>query len=100
MPGADKLTARLLAQDPFARLEDLHIGIPWGAGKSTLQEPLDHGGFVSRVALIGYIETLTSLDRECFIPRSLLNGLTGIATNAPMYARADLPVHADSHWGN
>jgi hypothetical protein len=64
MPGVDATTARLLAEQAVRRLEELHHWIPSKAAAETLNEPLDHGGFVSQVALIATIERLTALDRE------------------------------------
>jgi hypothetical protein len=100
MPGVDKATARLLAEDAVQRLDHLHTWVPTALAKQTLREPLNHGGFVSQEALLAGIENLCSLDRDAFIPRRLLNGLTEIAERAPMRARVDTPIHADCHWGN
>lgn len=65
-----------------------------------LGEPLDHGGFVSKAALLAEIENLAALDRDGIVPRRHLDGLTAIAERAPLRARAAVPVHADCHWGN
>jgi hypothetical protein len=100
MLGVDATTAHLLAEQAVRRLEALHHWIPSGATAQTLHEPLDHGGFVSRSALIVTIERLIDLDRERTIPRHLLEGLTAVAERAPLHALTDTPVHADCHWGN
>ncbi len=100
MPGTDQVTARLLAGEAVQRLEALHDWRPEGQPGQTLTEPLDHGGFVSQAALFADIETLAALDRNRTIPHRLLDGLTAIAERAPQRAQADVPVHADCHWGN
>jgi aminoglycoside phosphotransferase (APT) family kinase protein len=100
MPGADGVTARLLAEQAVQRLGALHSWMPAGHARQTLREPLDHGGFVSQAALFAEAENLAALDREAIIPRHLLDGVTAIAERAPPRARAVVPVHADCHWGN
>lgn len=100
MPGVDDVTARLLAEEAVQRLDRLHSWIPAGHAEQTLREPLDHGGFVSQAALFAEIENLAALGRDGIVPRHLLDGLTEIAERAPLHARAVVPVHADSHWGN
>jgi hypothetical protein len=100
MPGVDKMTARLLAEDAVQRLYELHNWIPVDVAEQTLREPLNHGGFISQDALLAGIENLASLDWDGFIPRRLLNGLTKIAMRAPPRAHAVVPIHADCHWGN
>lgn len=100
MAGVDKVTARLLAEDAVQQLDELHKWIPTGIAEETLREPLDHGGFVSQEALLSGTEKLASLNRDGFIARQLLNGLTEIAKRAPMRAQVDVPIHADCHWGN
>jgi hypothetical protein len=100
MRGVDKATACLLAEDAVQRLDELHNWIPTGVAEQTLRQPLNHGGFASQDALLIGIENLASLDRNGFIPRRLLNGLTEVAKRAPTRARVDIPIHADCHWGN
>ena len=100
MPGMDRTTARLLAQEAVQRLSRLHSWTPAGHAEQTLGEPIDHGGFVSRAALFAEVENLAAQDRDGIVPRHLLDGLTAIAERAPLHARAVVPVHADCHWGN
>jgi aminoglycoside phosphotransferase (APT) family kinase protein len=100
MPGVDRATARLLAEEAVQQLGRLHSWVPAGEARDTLAEPLDHGGFVSRAALFAEVENLAALDREKVVPRRLLDGLATIAEGAPRHARAAVPVHADCHWGN
>jgi aminoglycoside phosphotransferase (APT) family kinase protein len=100
MPGVDGVTARLLAEDAVQRLEGLHSWTPAGQAEQTLEEPLDHGGFVSQAALFAELEHLAAVDRDAIVPLHLLDGLTAIAERAPLHARAVVPVHADCHWGN
>jgi hypothetical protein len=100
MPGVDGVTARLLAEEAVHRLDGLHSWMPAGPAEQTLREPLDYGGFVSQAALFVEVENLAALDRDGIVPRHLLDGLTAIAERAPLHARAVVPVHADSHWGN
>ncbi len=100
LPGMDSGTARLLAEEAVQRLALLHGWLPAGPAEQTLGEPLDHGGFVSQAALVAEVENLAALDRDGFVHRHLLDGLTAIAERAPLHARAVVPVHADCHWGN
>ena len=100
LPGVDGGTARLLAGEAVQRLGRLHSWMPAGHAGQTLREPLDHGGFVSRAALLAEVENLAARDRDGIVPRHLLDGLTAIAGRAPLRARAVVPVHADCHWGN
>ncbi|MBQ1075144.1 phosphotransferase [Micromonospora sp. C31] len=100
MPGVDEPTARLLAEEAVQRLRGLHGWTPAAHARRTLGEPLDHGGFVSRAALFAEVEELAALNRDGLVPRRVLDGLTAIAERAPSQARADVPVHADCHWGN
>jgi hypothetical protein len=100
MPGVDSVTARLLAEEAVQRLDELHNWLPAGHAERTLGEPLDHGGFVGRAALLADAENLAARDRDRIVPRHLLDGLTAIAERAPLHARAVVPVHADCHWGN
>jgi hypothetical protein len=100
MPGVDGATACLLAEQAVQRLGELHGWIPAGQAEQTLREPLDHGGFVSRAALLAEIDDLAALDRGGNVSARLLSGLTGIAERAPLRARVTVPVHADCHWGN
>ena len=100
MPGVDSATARLLAEEAVRQLARLHSWVPASQAGHTLEEPLDHGGFVSRAALFTEVGNLAALDREEIVPRRLLDGLSAIAERAPLHARAVAPVHADCHWGN
>ena len=100
MPGTDSLTACLLAEEAVQRLGGLHSWLPAGHAGQTLGEPLDHGGFVGRAALLAEVENLAARDRDGIVPRHHLDGLTAIAERAPLRARAVVPVHADCHWGN
>lgn len=100
LPGVDAVTARLLAEEAVQRLAGLHSWTPSGQAEQTLREPLDHGGFVSRAALLAEVANLAALDRDEIVPRHLLDGLTAVAERSPLHARAVVPVHADCHWGN
>jgi hypothetical protein len=100
LPGVSAATAHALAEDAIRMLEGVHSWIPTGHARQTLSEPLDHGGFVSRAALFAGLDTLATLDRSGFVPGHLLDGLATIAERAPVHARAEVPVHADCHWGN
>lgn len=95
LPGVDSATARLLAEQAVRQLGRLHRWVPAGQSRDTLREPLDHGGFVSRAALLAEIKNLAALDREGMVARRLLGGLRVIAEAAPPHARAVVPVHAD-----
>lgn len=100
MPGVDRETAQLLAADAVRRLGALHSWTPSGPAEHTLREPLDHGGFVGRAALLAEIDNLAALDTGGTVPRRLLDGLMAIADRAPLAAQAVIPVHADCHWDN
>jgi Phosphotransferase enzyme family len=100
MPGVDSVTARLLAEEAVRRLGRLHSWTPAGRAEQTLGEPLDHGGFTGRAALLAEIENLAATDRDGIVPRHLLDGLTAIAERARLHSRVIVPVHADCHWGN
>ena len=100
MPGLDAVTARALAEEAVERLNGLHGWIPAGHVEEVLREPLDHGGFTGRAALVADLENLGALDRHRTMPPRLLEGLTAIAERAPLHARATVPVHADCHWDN
>lgn len=100
LPGVDGATACLLAEQAMQRLGGLHDWIPAGHAELTLREPLDHGGFVSRAALVAEIDSLAALDRGGLVSARLLDGLTAIAERAPLRAGVAVPVHADCHWGN
>jgi hypothetical protein len=100
LPGADGVTARLLAEQAVQRLGRLHSWLPAGHAEQTLKEPLDHGGFVSQAALRTEIDALAAVDKDGFVPRHLIDGLAAIAERAPPHARVVVPVHADCHWGN
>jgi Phosphotransferase enzyme family len=100
LPGVDGTTARLLAREAVERLGLLHGWTPPAAARQTLSEPLDHGGFTGREALLAEIGRLTVVNRDRFIPRHLLAGLTAIAERAPLHALSLVPVHADCHCGN
>ncbi|MFE1413344.1 phosphotransferase family protein [Streptomyces sp. NPDC058746] len=100
MPGVDAATARSLAEEAVQRLDRLHSWTPSAHIGRILGEPLDHGGFTSRSALVAEIEKLAALNRDGTVPRRLVDGLTAIAEHAPDQARAVVPVHADCHWDN
>ncbi|WP_329116583.1 phosphotransferase family protein [Streptomyces sp. NBC_01465] len=100
MPGVDRATARSWAEEAVQRLDLLHKWTPSSDIEQLLREPLDHGGFTGRAAFSADVENLAALDREGFVPRRLLDGLTAIAERAPLHARAVVPVHADCHWDN
>lgn len=100
MPGMDGAAARLLAEQAVQQLGRLHSWMPAGQARHTLEEPLNHGGFVSQAALFAEVENLAALDQNGLVPRRLLDGLTAIAERAPLQARVAVPVHADCHWGN
>ncbi|MCC3770150.1 phosphotransferase family protein [Streptomyces sp. UNOC14_S4] len=100
MQGVDGVTARSLAEEAVQQLDRLHHWTPPGNADRTLKEPLDHGGFTGRAALVAEVEELVALDQDGSVPRHLLDGLAAIAEHAPLHARAVVPVHADCHWGN
>jgi len=100
LPGVDGATARLLAEQVVQRLGELHRWVPAGQAGQTLREPLDHGGFVGRAALLAEIDALAVVNRDGIVPARLLTGLTAIAERAPLRAQVTVPVHADCHWGN
>ncbi|MCL7456842.1 GNAT family N-acetyltransferase [Micromonospora sp. MSM11] len=100
LPGVDEATARRLAEDAVQRLHRLHGWTPGADARRTLGETLDHGGFVGRDALLAEVEKLAALDRDGIVARRVLDGLAALAQDAPSLARADVPVHADCHWGN
>jgi hypothetical protein len=93
LPNVDRRTACSLAEQAVQRLHALHAWVPSGRAEQVLREPLDHGGFVSREALLAEIDGLD-------VPVALLKGLRAIAANAPARASVNVPVHADCHWGN
>lgn len=100
MPGVDSATARLLTGEAIRRLDGMHSWVPTGQAKQTLEETLDHGGFVGQVPLFAEIENLAVGDRGGIVPRHLLDGLRAIAERDSSPPRAAVPVHADCHWGN
>jgi hypothetical protein len=100
LPGVDAGTARSLAEQAVQRLDALHNWAPTGHAARILQEPLDHGGFVSQAALFAEIDSLAAADRDAVVSPALLDGLMAIAQSAPPHARVVVPVHADCHWGN
>jgi hypothetical protein len=100
MPNVDAATARYLSEQAVRRLTQLHRWTPSGAAAQILNESLDHGGFVSRSALLTKVESLAGLDHDATIPHHLLDGLMAIAQRAPQHALINAPVHADCHWGN
>jgi hypothetical protein len=100
LPGIDEATARRLAEVAIGYLQELHRWAPAGSADETLREPLDHGGFVGRAALLAEIGSLAAVDRHGFVPPSLLDGLEAIAERSPQHAPSAVPVHADCHWGN
>src|ERR1700691_4649018 len=74
LPGVDRATAQELAGDAVRRLRALHRGTPSGPAERTLREPLDHGGFTGRAALLAEIDRLAALNRDGTVPRRLLDG--------------------------
>jgi hypothetical protein len=100
LPGVDRATARLLAAGAVRRLGALHGWTPSGSVERTLREPLDHGGFAGRAALLAEIDCLAALNRDGTVAGHLIDGLTAIADRAPLAAQTVVPVHADCHWGN
>jgi len=100
MPGVNRVTAQLLAADAVRRLGALHGWTPSDPAERTLREPLDHGGFAGRAALLAEIDRLAALNRDGAVPRRQLDGLMAIADRAPLAAQTVVPVHADCHWGN
>ncbi|ROP28224.1 phosphotransferase family enzyme [Couchioplanes caeruleus] len=100
LPGVEAATARSLAEQAVQRLEVLHRWAPSPPARKVLAEPLDHGGLVTKAALLALIDSLATIDRNSVVRPALLKGLTAIADNAPVSASTDTPVHADCHWGN
>jgi hypothetical protein len=100
LPGADTRTAWALAEQAVHRLGVLHTWTPPEHAAQILREPLDHGGFTGRDALLALLDHLVAADRAGVVAPALLSGLTAIAANAPDHARTTVPVHADCHWGN
>jgi hypothetical protein len=100
LPGAGTRTACRLAEQAVHRLGVLHAWTPPARAANVLNEPLDHGGFVSRDALCTLLDDLAAADRDAVVPSALRTGLTAIAANAPSHAGTGIPVHADCHWGN
>ncbi|MFI7276145.1 phosphotransferase family protein [Streptomyces sp. NPDC049879] len=100
LPGVDAVTARRLAEEAVRRLGDLHSWTPGPEARDMLEEPLEHGGFTGRDALLAEVGKLAADDRERALSRRLLDGLTALAEQAPPRARTAVPVHADCHWDN
>jgi hypothetical protein len=100
LPDVDAVTARSLVEQAVQRLDALHNWAPASHAARILQEPLDHGGFVSQSALFAQTDSLAAADRDAVVPPVLLDGLMAIAQSAPPHARVMVPVHADCHWGN
>ena len=100
LTGLDRATAQLLAAGAVRRLGALHGWTPSGSAERTLREPLDHGGFAGRAALLAEIDRLAALNRDGTVAGRLIDGLTAIADRAPLAAQTVVPVHADCHWGN
>jgi Ser/Thr protein kinase RdoA (MazF antagonist) len=100
LPGLDARAACSLAEQAVHRLGALHAWTPPDRAAGVLREPLDHGGFVSRDALLTLLDDLTAADRAAVVPSALLTALSAIAANAPSRAGTGVPVHADCHWGN
>ncbi|WP_433832816.1 phosphotransferase family protein [Actinoplanes sp. CA-015351] len=95
LPDTDTATACSLARQAVKRLHTLHDWAPPAHAEKVLREPLDHGGFAGRPALLAEIESIAAV-----LPAVLLDGLMAIAETAPSHAGALVPVHADCHWGN
>lgn len=100
LPGADTATAHRWAEQAVRRLDELHTWTPAGAARQVLKESPVHEGFTGRAALIADIDAILAADRDTVIARPLIAGLTAVAENAPLYAAAEIPVHADCDWGN
>lgn len=100
LPGVGRETACKLAEQAVPHLGGMHSWIPDGSAERTLREPLDHGGFVGRAALVAEIERLAARDRLDIVAHPLLDGLASIAERSPLRTAATVPVHADCHWGN
>jgi aminoglycoside phosphotransferase (APT) family kinase protein len=100
MPGVGGAMARRLAEQAVQQLGRLHSWVPAGRANQTLEEPLNHGGFVSQAALFAEIRNLAAVDENGLVPRRLLDGLMTLAERAPLQSRVVVPVHADCHWGN
>jgi Phosphotransferase enzyme family len=100
MPGVDGATARRWAGEAVDRLSALHAWRPNGRAAQILSEPLDHGGFVGRAALLAAVAKLIDEDRSGLVDRHVLDRLAVIAAQAPLEAKTETVVHADCHWGN
>jgi aminoglycoside phosphotransferase (APT) family kinase protein len=100
LPYVNAATARRWAEQAVRWLDDLHTWTPTGAAEQALKESSVHEGFTGRAALMTEIDGILAADRDTVIPRPLIDGLSAIAENAPLYAGADVPVHADTDWGN
>ncbi|MEV0650705.1 phosphotransferase [Phytomonospora sp. NPDC050363] len=100
MAETDAATARALAEQAVGGLRVLHAWRPSDEAAGILVEPLDHGGFTGREALLAEVDALAAADREGAVARRLLDGVAAIAAGAPTSAAASVPVHADCHWGN
>jgi Phosphotransferase enzyme family len=100
LTGLDRATAQLLAAGAVRRLGALHGWTPSGSAERTLREPLGHGGFAGRAALLAEIDRLAALNRDGTVAGRPIDGLTAIADRAPLAAQTVVPVHADCHWGN
>jgi Phosphotransferase enzyme family len=100
LPGVDAAMARRWAEQAVRRLDDLHTWRPTGTAEQALKESPVHEGFTGRAALMTEIEGILAAGSDTFIPRPLINGLLAIAEGAPLYAGADVPVHADCDWDN
>ncbi len=97
LPGVDRATALRWAGEALEQLQRLHGWTPNDVTAGILRQPLDHGGFVGRSALGQRIKAVSPFE---VVPRRVLDGLTGIAENAPEQAEVDVPVHADCYWDN
>ncbi|BEL02724.1 hypothetical protein Q0Z83_009150 [Actinoplanes sichuanensis] len=95
LPQADATAARTLTEQAVRRLRVLHEWTPPADAVPILREPLDHGGFTGRTALVEEIDAIAAV-----APAALIDGLLAIAEGAPESVSAAVPVHADCHWGN
>ncbi|GAA4201913.1 hypothetical protein [Actinocatenispora rupis] len=100
LPGADAATVRRWAEHAVQRLDQLHTWTPTGTAEQALRQAPVIEGFTGRAALLTQIERIRAADHDALIPRPLIDGLVAIADNAPPYAAADVPVHADCDWDN
>ncbi|SEQ82032.1 phosphotransferase family protein [Lentzea albida] len=93
LPGVSEQDALVLARQAIQRLKALHAWAPPPPAERVLGEVLDHGGFAGRDAFV------TAIEKES-VPPDVADGLSEIASRAPLHVRTTVPVHADCHWDN